>query len=232
MVAIVQKKTFGPQGDAKVTLGNKIVRIQMNGEVYELPLEAWEKGRAPGEYNILLSKNLDKIIGLRPPNGGTHIVKFVEFANRNNEIPEPKIQRGGPRKTAKGGSYIAPDRLVFTSMLEICEDGQYDGLKIADTHTYGFEPVPGSPDAMISMEGQKDLERFETFMRVQGVNLNDLVIPYAVNVLPWLETYLQQNSKPFMVSTSDKGFVETRSNVPAALLPKAKKPAKKTAKKK
>jgi hypothetical protein len=231
MVQIMQKKSFGPQGNAKVTMGTKVVRVQLDGEVYELPLEAWDKKYPNGEYNVLLGKNLDKIISVKPPFPGTHIVKFVEFSNRNNEVPEPKIQRGGPRKTKMGGSYIAPDKLVYTSLLEICDGSQYDGLRIVDTHTYGFDPVPGSPDAMIVMEGQKDLERFEAFMRAQGINLGQLVIPYSGNVLPWLEAQLQSSAKPFMVTTNDKGFVDTRSPVPAHLLPKAKKQAKKTTKK-
>jgi hypothetical protein len=230
MAQIAIKKSFGPQGNAKVTIGNRVVRMQIDGEVYELPLDTWPKGRPGGEYNVTLGKNLDKIISLRPPAPGTHIVKFVEFGNRTNEIPEPKVQRGGPRKTQNGGSYIAADKLVFTSILEVCDGSQYDGLRISDNHTYGFEPVPGSPDAMITMEQKRDLERFEVFMRVQGFSLADMVIPYQTNVLPWLEEYMQRGAKPFMITTNDKGFVETRSAVPAHLLA-PKKAAKKTTKK-
>lgn len=230
MAQVVQKKSFGPQGNAKVTIGNRVVRIALNGEVYELPLDAWDKNLPAGEYSLTLSKGLDKVMGVRPPYPGTHIVKFAEFANRLNEIPEPKIQRGGPRHTKNGGSYIAPDKLVFTSLLEVCDGSQYDGLKLTDTHTYGFEPVPGSPDAMVTMEGQKDLERFETFMRVQGLPLADLIIPYSSNVLPWLEDQLQTRGKMFMVTTDDKGFVDTRSPAPAHLLPKKATPKKKAKK--
>ncbi len=85
---------------------------------------------------------------------------------------------------------------------------------------------------MITMDGKRDLERFETFMRAQGINLADLVIPFSPNILPWLEKYLQENAKPFMVTTNDKGFIDTRSTIPAHLLPKDKKPAKKVSKKK
>lgn len=219
MVQVIQKKSFGPQGNAKVTVGAKAVRIQLDGEVYELPVDAWDKNRPNGEYQLTLSKNLDKIMGVRPPSPGTHVVKFVELGNKTNGIPYPKIQRGGPRTSKMGGKYMAPDKLVFTATLEVVDGGQYDGLRLVDTHTYGFDPVPGSQDAMIVMEGQKDLERFEAFMRAQGIGLADLVIPYAPNVLPWLEQYLQENARPFMITTNDKGFVETRSSVPAHLLP-------------
>ncbi len=232
MAQVNLKKSYGPQGPSKVTLGNKIVRIQMNGEVYELEKDAWDVMYSAGEYDILLSKDLTKIVSLRPPSPGTHIVKFFNFGNRINEIPEPKIQRGGPRKSPNGGTYIANDKLVFTANLEIVEGSQYDGLRLSDIQTYGFEPVPGSGETMITMDGKRDLERFETFMRAQGINLADLVIPFSPNILPWLEKYLQENAKPFMVTTNDKGFIDTRSTIPAHLLPKDKKPAKKVSKKK
>lgn len=230
MTQVGVKKSFGPSGNGKVTIGNKVIRISLDGEVYELPLDEWEKGRPAGEYNITLGKNFDKIISVRPPAPGTHIVRFVEFGNRTNEIPEPKVQRGGPRKSQNGGSYIAPDKLVFSCILEVCDGSQYDGLRMIDTHTYGFEPVPGTPDTMIMMEGKRDLERFETFMRVQGFNLADMVIPYSSNVLPWLENYMQASAKPFMITTNEKGFVDTRSAVPAHLLA-PKKSTKKSVKK-
>lgn len=231
MAQIIQKKTFGPQGNAKITMGNKVVRVQLNGEVYELPKDAWDAKRPNGDYNVTLSKNFDKILSVRPVSPGTHIVQFKEFGNRTNEIPLPKIQRGGPRRNKNGGTYVAPDKLVFSAALEIAEGSQYDGLVIFDSLTYGFEPEPGTGDALISMEGQKDLERFESFMRVQGVDLASLVIPYSPNVLPWLESYMQNNTKPFMITTNDQGFIDTRSPVATALL-NAKNGKKKSASKK
>lgn len=230
MAQVTLKKSLGPQGNGKVTIGNKVIRISLNGEIYELPLDQWDKKRPAGEYNILLSKNLDKIISLRPPAPGTHIVRFVRFGNRTNEIPEPKVQRGGPRETKSGGKYIAPDKLVFTALLEVCDGSQYDGLQIADNHVYGFEPVPGSPDSMITMDNKRDLERFEIFMRVQGFSLADMVIPYSSNVLPWLEAYMQASAKPFMVATNENGFIDSRSVIPAHLLPGKNKSTKRTKK--
>lgn len=232
MAQLVQKKTFGPQGNAKVTLGNKIVRIQLDGEVYELEKDAWPVMYPAGEYEVLLSKNFDKIVSVRPPSPGTHIVKFFNFGNRVNEVPQPKIQRGGVRQNRNGGTYVKDDQLVFTPRLEVVEGGQYDGLLLAGNLVYGFEPEPGTPNAMITMTGTKDLERFESFFRAQGIKIADVVIPYVPNILPWLETYLQQNGKAFMVTTNDKGFIESYAPVPAGLLKPTAKPKKAAAKKK
>ncbi len=110
MAQVNLKKSYGPQGPSKVTLGNKIVRIQMNGEVYELEKDAWDVMYSAGEYDILLSKDLTKIVSLRPPSPGTHIVKFFNFGNRINEIPEPKMTDYVFRISRRTGSnpFLAP----------------------------------------------------------------------------------------------------------------------------
>jgi hypothetical protein len=232
MVQFKQKKSFGPQGNAKVTLGKNVVRINLDGELFELPLSAWDEKRPAGDYNLTLGRNLDKIVQLRPPSPSTHIVRFKEFGNRTNEIPEPKIQRGGPRQSKTGGRYIEEDKLVFTALYEICDGSQYDGLCLVDVLTYGFEPEQGSKFSIITTNKARDLERIETFLRCAGFDLIGTDIPYSPNVLPWLEEAIKAHSTPFMVTTNEQGFIDTRSPVPSHLIPQAaKKAAKKGSKK-
>lgn len=221
-----QKKQYGPSGIADVKVLAKNVRIAYkDGDVYEIPLEAWDKKRVSGEYRVSLNKTGDKVVGINPL-PGTYLVRFKEFSNRTDGIPESKIQRGGPRKGKNGQQYMAPDRLVFHAQLEVQSEDRFDGLTILCILPYGFEPLSGTPFATINVTGRRDLERIEQFLRYAGYDFNK-DIPYAPNVLPWLEEDLKRAAKIFMVTTNADGFIDTMAEVPAALLPSAKKKGKK-----
>jgi len=212
-----QRKSFGPQGLANVKLLNKVVRITFkDGDVYEIPSDNWDKNRPAGEYNVTLNKAGDKIVGLKPI-AGTYIVRFHKFANRVDEIPQTRIQRGRHVDTADGKHFDIPDKLVFDALLEVVQQDRFEGLDILCILPYGFEPLSGTPFSTISVAGKKDLERIEQFLRFSGYNF-DKDIPYAPNVLPWLEEELKRAAKMFMVTIGEKGFIDTMAEVPAALL--------------
>jgi len=225
-LGFAQKKQFGPQGMADVKVNAKTVRVMFKdtGDVYEIELDKWPKGRPSGEYRLTMSKPGDKVIGLNPV-PGTYLVTFKEFGNRTDGIPQPKIQRGGVRQ-GKNGKYIAPDKMVFHANLEVQSEDRFDGLTILSIQAYGFEPLGGTPFATVNIEGKRDLERIELFMRLAGYDFNK-DIPYAPNVLPWLEEELKRARKTFMVTTNEDGFIDSMSEVPAALLPKKAAPKKK-----
>jgi len=225
-LGFAQKKQFGPQGIASVKVNAKSVRLvfQDTGDVYEIESDKWPKGRPSGDYRLTLSKAGDKVIGVNPI-PGTYLVTFKEFGNRLDGIATPKIQRGG-RREGRNGPYIAPDKMVFHANLMVESDDIYDGLTIMSIQGYGFEPLSGTPFATVNMESKKDLERLELFMRLAGYDFN-VDIPYAPNVLPWLEESLKRAKKTFMVTTNAEGFIDNMSEVPAALLKKPVKKAKK-----
>jgi hypothetical protein len=211
-----QKKSFGPSGMADVKVLAKNVRITFaDGDVYDLPLDVWGK-KPSGKYRVALSKAGDKVVGINPTTG-TYIVKFKEFGNRLDGIPNSKIQRGGQRTGRNGATYMAEDKMVFHAQLEVQSNDEYNGLTILSILPYGFEPLSGTPFASVNVSGKRDLERIETFLRVAGYDLNK-DIPYAPNVLPWLEEELKRAAKVFMVTTNADGFIDSMAEVPAALL--------------
>ncbi|HEY6020135.1 MAG TPA: hypothetical protein VIY48_09600 [Candidatus Paceibacterota bacterium] len=217
------KSTFGPSGLADVRVTTKGVKVIMqDGNTYELPAGATE--RASGKYNVSLSQDLTKILFMKPI-GGTYVVHFKEFGNRVNGIPQHKVQRGGPRQSRDGKKkWVAPDQLVCTVVLEVESDGIYEGLTITKNLPYCFVPSPmGATTDMY--DSPSNLKQWEEFYRAVGLN-EDVAIPYSPNVLPWLERELQDRG-PFMVTTSEKGFVDSFAPIPAELRKaKPKKAAK------
>jgi hypothetical protein len=225
MVQVKQRKSIGTSGVADVKLLAKTVRISFaDGDTYELDSSTWDKKRTSGEYRVTMSKQGDKVIGLGAV-PGTYIVRFKEFANRIDGIPQTKIQQGGERISRTGGKYIAPNKLVCHALLEIQSEDRFDGLNILAILPYGFEPEPGTNNCCIAVDGKRDLERIDSFLRLTGFNLND-PIPYAQNVLPWLEGVLQGKNIAFMVTINDQGFIDTMAPLPAHLAPKPKKAKK------
>lgn len=214
-----QKKSFGASGLAEVKVLAKTVRIifKEDGDTYELPLDTWDKKRASGLYRVTMSKTGDKLVGINPPPLSTSIVRFKEFGSRADGIPQPKIQRGGPRNGKNGTKYMAPDKMMFYAQLEVVSKDMYEGLTIMCSMAYGFEPQPGTPFATVSVDSKRDLEAIEKFLRLTGFDFNK-DIPYMPNVLPWLEEELKRPAKIFMVTTNDKGYIDSMSDVPAALL--------------
>lgn len=223
---INQKKSIGPQGNADVKVLAKNVRIMFKdtGDAYEIVTENWDKKRTSGEYLITLNKTTDKVIGVRPV-AGTYIVRFKQFGNRVDTIPQPKIQRGGVRQKKTGGTYMVPDRMVFHAVLDVISEDRFHGLEILSILPYGFEPLSGTPFSIINVGGKADLERIETFMRLAGFDFNK-DIPFAPNVLPWLEEELKRAATMWMVTTNEDGFIASMAALPAHLAPKLKKPKK------
>lgn len=222
-VQFTQKKSFGQSGNADVTVRTKIVTIAFeDGEVYEIARDVWDglsedRPRPSGEYNVLMSKDGNKVISLKPT-AGTYVVRFSKFAGGGQTgIPVPRIQRGGARQSSAGGTYMAPDKMVFDALLEVDSPGhRFDGLNILCILTYGFEQIPGTTFAGITMSGKRDLERIESFFRAAGFDL-DLDIPFSNNVLPWLEGKLKEADRAFMVTTNEKGFIDTIAELPLSM---------------
>lgn len=217
------KKSFGPSGLADVRVTAKGVRVVFaEGDTYELPAGATE--RASGKYVVSLSQDLTKILGMRPPKG-TYIAHFKEFGNRANGIPDKKIQRGGPRQSKDGTKkWVQPDELVFTAALEIEDEGIYHGLTVSMNLPYSFAASPSGGTVEI-YDSQRNLERLEEFFRACGFDLAQ-DIPFSPNVLPFLEHQMKGTEAPFMVTTTEKGFVDSIAPIPAGLLSKPKAKAK------
>lgn len=155
---------------------------------------------------------------------GTYIFAFDSIGNRVNEVPEPAVQRGGPRQSADGKKkWIEPDSMVWRVNCKVLSEGKYEGLRVMYQLPYLFSAVPGSPNTQILGSGRRDLEKVAGFFQAVGFDLMNREIPYSINVLPWLENTLSNVSTPFLAKVTEKGFMTDLSVLPADLAPKSKK---------
>lgn len=220
------KKNIGEQGYADVRVGKSTVKIMFSsGLAYEVDKEEWEDGRPAGQYNVTMSSDGNKIIGVRPI-AGVYIMQFLSLGNRQNELPEVKTQRGGPRQGKDGRKWFQEDSLAWITILEVMSEGRFEGLKVFHNVPYIFSSVPGTQfTQLIGKKGE--VERIESFLRVAGFDLTSEDIPYSTNVLPWMEKKLFEVRRPFMATINDKGFITDLSELPAGMAPVKKKKSKK-----
>jgi hypothetical protein len=216
------KKSVGPSGLAEVrTLKNGVRVIFEDGDHYEVSSEGWD--HPTGKYMITLSQERDRILFASPP-GGSYLVKFREFGNRqgksetDNGIPEAYIKRGGQRTGKNGATWFAKDELSVSCKLEVVDPtSPYKGLNIVYTFPYSFENMPGTPFTMITASASR-LVRIEEFLRIAGLDMLNDDMPFSTNVLPWLEKRLQDAHKIFSVTLNEAGFVHSLTEIPEYLL--------------
>jgi len=241
------KSSNGMKGLAEVRVLDDYLRVifKADGDTYQVAKNGWE--RPSGVYNVTLSKVNDEIKFLSPPGRSEpYLVKFLEFSNRvgvsdsSPGVPEPKIDPGGMRQ-GKNSPYYQPDRLVARPKLVVVEgqnEGVYKGLNIILTIPYIFAQYSGT---MISMlEGTAgERKQVENFLITAGMDMVNDEIPWAGNVLPFLEARLQAADKVFGVRLNEKGFVDKNGlvSIPDYLvtpemLGETKAPKKKSATKK
>lgn len=219
-------KNFGPSGLAEVrVLANKVkIIFQEDGDLYELPLEGWPEGLDGGNYFVLLNKDRTEAVSVKPPKG-QYIAKFTKFKRpQGSEIPEPFIQRGGPRRRKDGGSWWADDEMRYAAYFVIV-DGPYAGLQVSFQVPYIFSQKPGTTEAFM-VGKQRQFTINEKFLRALGVDMLAFKLNYSPNVLPQLESMLLEKEAFVLLEVSDKGFVDNYSGLPAGFVPSAKTTAR------
>ena len=211
------RSSNGMKGLAEVRVLNDYLRVifKADGDTYQVTKNGWD--RPSGIFNVTLSKANDEIKFLSPPGrpNDPYLVKFLEFSNRvgrtddNPGVPEPKIEPGGMRQ-GRNGPYYAADRLVARAKLVVVEgkdEGVYKGLNIILTIPYIFAQYSGSMITML--EGTAGERRqVENFLTTAGMDMVNDEIPWAGNVLPFLEAKLQAADKVFGVRLNEKGYVD------------------------
>jgi hypothetical protein len=210
------KSSNGMKGLAEVRVLNDYLRVifKADGDTYQVTKNGWE--RPSGIYNVTLSKANDEIKFLSPPGRNEpYLVKFLEFANRvgasdsNPGVPEPKIEPGGMRQ-GRNGPYYEADKLVARAKLVVVEGqngGIYKGLNIVLTIPYIFAQYQGTMITMLEgTAGQR--RQVETFLTTAGMDMVNDEIPWAGNVLPFVEAKLQAADKVFGVRLNERGYVE------------------------
>lgn len=236
------KSSNGMKGLAEVRVLNDYLRVifKTDGDTYQVTKNGWT--RPSGIFNVTLSKANDEIKFMSPPGRSEpYLVKFLEFSNRigvsddNPGVPEPKIDPGGMRQ-GHNGPYYQPDKLVARAKLVVVEgqgEGIYKGLNIILTLPFIFEQYPGTMiTQLVGTAGER--KQVESFLTTVGMDMVNDEIPWAGNVLPFLEARLQAADKVFGVRLNDKGYVEKDGlvSIPEYLitpemLGETEKPAKK-----
>jgi hypothetical protein len=207
------KSSNGMKGLAEVRVLNDYLRVifKADGDTYQVTKNGWD--RPSGIYNVTLSKANDEIKFVSPPGRSEpYLVKFLEFANRvgasetNPGVPEPKIEPGGMRQ-GRNGPYYEADKLVARAKLVVVSKGEYKGLNIVLTIPYIFAQYQGTMITMLEgTAGQRT--QVERFLTTAGMDMVNDEIPWAGNVLPFLEAKLQAAGKVFGVRLNERGYVD------------------------
>lgn len=230
-IEMQEQKSFGPSGIAEVrVLANKVkIIFQADGDIYEIGLDGWPEGRPAGNYFIGLNKERTKASIIRPM-AGTYFLKFKEFKRQGqSELPEPHIQRGGPRKGKNNSTWWADDELRYTAVMEVQFDPMYSGLTVTKSIPYIWTPKAGTNEAMLVGKPRAVTDN-DKFLRTAGLNFLTDSVYYTPNVLPQLERLLQERGVIFQGVVSDKGFLDDVTSTPAGWMPPVvakKAPAKK-----
>lgn len=92
MIKSRQKKNTGVAGLADVRVLANSIRVLFKADGDQYDLQKGENGpAASGLYNITLEKTNDKIKWVSPPGRSQpYLVRFVEFGNRKNSLPEDR----------------------------------------------------------------------------------------------------------------------------------------------
>lgn len=235
-MAVRERKNTGPSGLAEVRVLAKSVRITMveDGEEYDLPLDGIDKGRKSGRYNVSISA--DKSRAYLRPVGGNYIMSFERLGNRKGAsdnspgVPDTAIteSRVVQRKDGKG-SFVTPREIIFKTVFRIESEGTYKDMLTGTNLPYSFAAPSLGGNAADFNDTRRNLNRLERFLRVVGgMNMATVEIPYSPEppvTLMWLEKHMLKEGKKFLGTITENGYIdiESISEIPVDLLPKAKK---------
>lgn len=225
-MAIRERRNEGPSGLGSVKVGKNSVRIDLDeGGVYEIPLAGVPDAKN-GRYRISITR--DKQKAYLHPLPGQYIFSFAGLGARVNNIPTVKIQRGGPRQTKAGGTWIAPDEQIFVATFKVESENNYKGQTTSTNLPFAFA-APQSGENCDIYDSKRNIARLELFLRVAGgvENLGMFEIPYYSDpsaILVWLEKFLLKQGKVFTASIGERGFfeIDTMASIPEELLSRKK----------
>lgn len=225
-MAIRERRNEGPSGLGTVKVLKSTIRVDLDdGGVYEIPLAGVPDAKN-GRFRVSISR--DKQKAYLHPVPGQYIFSFQGLGARVNNIPTVKIQRGGPRQTKTGGTWVAPDEQVFVGVFKIESENAYKGLTANCNLPFSFAS-PQSGENCDIYDSKRNIARLELFLRVVGgvENLGMFEVPYYSDpsaILVWLEKFLLKQGKVFTANVGERGFfeIDTVASIPDELLPRKK----------
>ena len=212
---VKEKKNIGEQGYANVKILKSFIKVTFDesGNVYEIDKEEWTHPSG-GKFNVTLNQQGNKFVSVRPV-AGTYIAQFSGFGNRVDDIPEPKVWKGGPRQGKDGKRWWQDDRLMFYVEYTVIK-GNYKGLTLLDFQPYLFERFQNTEYTVLT-GSRSNINKVEAALSVNGFDFQTTEIPYEGNILPWLEEHLLGTCKEVLVNLKDNGFIESVTPLPEGM---------------
>jgi len=197
------------QGIGKLVIDGDKVLINIDGKTYsDVEKSTLPEGAVSGEeYSFRLSGDGSELYSIRPVEASV-VVKFDRFAASKNELPMPRIQKGGP-KEYNGKKWYAQDKLVFTAILKIVSK-RYRGMEIPYIMDYTFKQWEDSEDTVIPY-GSKRKDQVVEFLKLFGWDEEQDSIPFSDNVLPFLEKLLKARGTK-VLATIKNGYIDSISS--------------------
>lgn len=195
---------YGDSGLASVKVFDDkiIVAFDDPPQKFEILPEDAPKGLKNLKYNITMSQDNDKIRYVKPKDG-SYLVKFKEFAHKENEQPIFKVVE--PTKWA--GRH-----LEFTMVLKIIK-GDYEGLDITRNLWYIFERFEATDEIQFGGKGSRNVEDALTAL---GLDLATEAPAYSENILPALQELLLKKDVTALAIV-EKGFVKKIEQAPQGI---------------
>jgi hypothetical protein len=158
------------------------------------------------QFSVRMSGDGTELYSVRP-NKASVVLQFEKFSAKKDELPQPKIQKGGPREY-NGKKWFAKDKLVFTAVFKVVSK-KFKGMEIPYVLDYTFKQFETTTDVVIPM-GNKKCDQVIDFLHLCGWDENVDEIPWSDNVLPYLEKCLRSKQKQVLAAINN-GWIDSLS---------------------
>ena len=189
MTGEIERNT-GPSGLCEARIVKDGVKlVTPAGDLFHIindGIPEWVMVKPGKEMFFSLSKDETRLKALRPYNLSNIALRFVNFAPRKDGIPLPSLQKGGPGRGKWSKSYFR-DRLTMTANLSLAV-GEYEGMGAPVFLDYIFKPLEGGWTGWIGTA--KQVEKWENFARLFGIDFATDSVAFSENVLPAFEALL------------------------------------------
>lgn len=220
----------GPQGQARVVFGKKLVTVTLKDTQQQFSFEPGAiKSELPakpvnGDYNVRIGFDLSTLYSIQPWNA-TVVTEFIGFAAPENQPPVPKFPSNRVGMTKAGVPY-EKNYLQMTALLRVIEPDTLEGMIVPVVLRYNFVASPDGSTG-IGFTRSKYTEFLMSFLDKASGDITTLNLPFSDNVLPALQAELLKRKRQFQ-TVVEKGYAVAFGE---AMPKRAPKSAKKSAKK-
>jgi hypothetical protein len=210
------KKSYGPQGQAQVTVGKRSVAVIMTDThiKYEFPLESvpdsLKHGFTTGVLKVSFSEDTSKILSACPWSDKV-IAKVKNFGGNGAQvIPVPRLDEKPGHK--KDGGTFPKSELWFGVNFDIVSPVKYLGMSGFGRLLYfnpkkgGFTQDEANPQLATLSGKHRDVVLLDAFLNAVGIGQTDFA--WSDNLLPAMLSAIQNADKEFAIVFKDGWPVE------------------------